>query len=105
MNRKAIDVAKEKEMYLKVVVSTAPFDNYNSFFNIYGEEDKPCRRIVVLTPYKDLEEVSEVNAGTAIVTDRLINNNLWLAEFPLTTLPSKIELDKIIISEEQYKLL
>lgn len=105
MNFKAIDVAKEKGLYLKVVVSTAPFDNYNSFFNIYGEEDKPCRRVVVLTPYAELEEVTDSNPGAPIVTDRLIHNNLWISEFPLTTLPSKIELDKIMISKEQYNLL
>ena len=57
---KAVDVAKELGLYLKMVVSTKEYNNYNSFYNIYGEHEEPCRRILVLTSYKELEEVNEV---------------------------------------------
>ncbi|MDD6796103.1 MAG: hypothetical protein PUE01_11960 [Clostridiaceae bacterium] len=101
----AIDFVKEHNLYLKVTTSTATFDNYNSFFNIYSEMDEPCRRVVVITPYSDLEEVNEVDKGQPIIKDRLIDNNLWLEEYPLTTVPSKIDLNKIVLSDEQVKLL
>ena len=32
---KAIDVAKELGLYLKMVVSTKEYNNYNSFYNKY----------------------------------------------------------------------
>ena len=44
---KAIKAAKDLNLYLKVVTSTKSFENYNSFFNIYGDFEEPCRRIIV----------------------------------------------------------
>lgn len=37
---KAVDVAKELGLYLKMVVSTKEYNNYNSFYNIYGEHEE-----------------------------------------------------------------
>ena len=53
----ALEAAKKYNLFLKVVTSVKSFDSYNSFFNIYDETEEPCRRIVVLTKNKELEEV------------------------------------------------
>ena len=53
----AIEAAKKYNLYLKAVVSVKSFDSYNSFFNIYDKSEEPCRRIIVLTKSKELEEV------------------------------------------------
>jgi len=34
---KAVDIAKELNLYVKLVTSCDNFENYNSFFNIYSE--------------------------------------------------------------------
>jgi hypothetical protein len=99
-NVKAIDLAKELGIYLKVVTSVKAFDNYNSFFNIYDQFDEPCRRIVVLTPFKELEEVNDENPDKPILKEELIEGNVWLEEYPLLVSPKDITLDKMEISEE-----
>lgn len=105
MNEKLINasnVAKELGLYLKVVTSTSFFDDYNSFFNIFSENEEYCRRIVVLTPFKELEEVSEKDPSLLITEPIKIDGNIWIKEFPLTTNPDKIDLNEIEISEELY---
>lgn len=99
---KAEDVAKELGLYLKIVTSTKSFDNYNSFFNIFTETDEPCRRIAVLTPYKELEEVNEDDPSKPINKYRLIDGSLWIEEYPLTQNPNKISLEDITIPREAY---
>lgn len=99
---KAVEVAKELGLYLKVVISTKDFDNYNSFFNIYSEMDEPCRRILVLTPYKDLEEVNEDDPSNPIKKYEIIDGNLWIEEYSLRQNPNKISMEDVKIPEEVY---
>ena len=93
-------LAKELNLYLKVVTSIKSFDNFNSYFNIYSEHEEPCRRIVVLTPYKELEEVYDENPSEPIQSDKLIEGNIWIKEYPLTINPKKICLEDLEISKE-----
>lgn len=102
---KAKDLANQLGLYLKVVTSVKAFDNYNSFFNIYDQSDEPCRRIVVLTPYEDLEEVYDENPDEAITSPKLVDGSLWLEEYPLTTKPKNISLDEVCIDENLIKSL
>ena len=99
---KATEVAKELGLYLKVVTSTKGFDNYNSFFNIFTEMDEPCRRIVVLTPYQELEEVNDDDPSNPINKYEIIDGNLWIEEYSLRQNPSKISLEDVQIPEEVY---
>ena len=100
---KAIDVANELNLYLKVVVSTKSFENYNSFFNVYSESEEPCRRIVVLTPYKDLEEVEDEDSSKEIQKYKIIDGNMWIEEYPLLYSPSKINLSDIYLPKIVYQ--
>lgn len=95
----ALDAAKKMNYYLKIVVSTKYFDNYNNFFNIFYETEEPCRRIVVLTPYKDLEEVYDYSPGEDITPYTVIDGNLWIKEYPLIINPSNINMEEIYIPE------
>lgn len=95
---KAIDLAKELNLYLKIVTATNTFESYNSFFNIYEQYEEACRRIVVLTPFKDLEEVYDKESDSKIVENSIIDGNVWLKEFSLLVNPNTINLDDIIIS-------
>ncbi|MDS0524597.1 hypothetical protein NNC19_02830 [Clostridium sp. SHJSY1] len=97
---KALDVADKLGLYLKIVTTTSSFENYNSFFNIYTDMEEPCRRVAVLTPYKDLEEVTEVDLSKPIEKLKIIDNNLWIEEYPLTVNPKTIKLEDIYIPEE-----
>lgn len=99
---KATDVAMELGVYLKVVTSTKSFDNYNSFFNIFTEMDEPCRRIVVLTPYQELEEVTDEDPSKPINKYGIIDSTLWIEEYSLLHNPGKISLDDVKIPEEVY---
>lgn len=101
----ALEAAKEFRLYLRVVVSVKTFDNFNSFYNIYDLHDEPCRRIVVLTPYQALEEVYDEKPDEPIKTNTLIDGNLWLKEYPLTTNPKNIPLEDILVSKELVKEL
>lgn len=94
------EIGKILNLYLKIVVSTKSFDNYNSFFNIYGESEEPCRRILLLTPYKELEEVNDENPSEKINGYTIKDNNIWIKEYELTTNPNKIDLSAIVIEEE-----
>ena len=84
-------------LYVKVVTSMNTFDNYNSFFNIYDESEEPCRRILLLTPYSDLEEVYDNIPSEPIKPYKIIENNIWIEEYPLTTNPKNIMVDDIEI--------
>lgn len=98
----ANDTAKKLGLYLKLVVSTKSFENYNSFFNIYDEFEEPCRRIAVITPYSELEEVIDANSDKPIEKYSIIDGNMWLEEYPLLCSPSKIKLEEISLTREAY---
>ena len=98
-NIKAKDLANELGLNLKIVTSISTFDNYNSFFNIYSEHEEPCRRILILTPSKIIEEVYDLNPSEAINKYTFYDENIWLEEYPLTTNPKNIDLDTIEISK------
>ncbi|MEO2507538.1 hypothetical protein ABHA01_07050 [Clostridium paraputrificum] len=100
---KLIDVAKELNLNIKIVVSIKGFDKYNAFFNIYGEDDEPCRRLVILTKDENIEEVYDENPGEAITPGMVVDDNIWIKEYPLTTNPNKIDIDDIEITDEVYK--
>lgn len=108
MNRdlvSAIELAKELGLYLKIVTSMKSFDNYNSFFNIFSQTEEACRRIVVLTLYKELEEVDDEYADKPIITNKIIEGNLWIKEYTLTTNPKNIYLENIVVSKSLVKEL
>lgn len=95
---KALDVARDMGLYLKIVVSVCTCQNYNSFFNIYDEFEEPCRRIVVLTPFESLEEVIDKEPDKPIKKFEMIHGNFWIEEYPLTKKVEDINLDEIYIS-------
>ena len=86
----------EKE-YIK---ATEAAEKYNLFFNIYDEHEEPCRRIVVLTKTKELEEVYDENPTEEIKTCKIIQGNLWIRDYSLLTKPDSIDLSKFIISKK-----
>lgn len=97
---KVIDLAKELNLHVKLVTSIKSFDNFNSYFNIYSEVEEPCRRIVVITPYEELEEVYDENPDEPINSNVLTDGNVWIREYPLITSPKDIRLETLKISKE-----
>ena len=102
---KAIDLAKELGFHLKLVTSVTSFENYNSFFNIYESYDEYCRRVAVLTPYETLEEVYDFNPSEKLKEPILLDGSIWLEEYPLTTNPTTIKLENILVDKSQIKKL
>ena len=102
---KAIDLAKELNLYLKIVTATNTFESYNSFFNIYDQYEEACRRIVVLTPFKNLEEVYDKDSDSKIVENNIVDGNVWLKEFSLLVNPNTIDLYSITISKDEAEKL
>lgn len=101
----AVEVAKELNLHVKLVTSSGSFENYNSFFNIYSEMEEYVRRVVVITPYEDLEEVVEEDPSKPINTEKIIEGSLWIKEYPLLTVPSTIDINSIEITEKQAEIL
>lgn len=99
---KAIDLAKKMNLELKIVTSVRSFDYYNSFFNIFGETEEPCRRILILTKDKTLEEVYDENPDTKINEPCVMDDNIWLMEYPLTVNPNKINLEEIYVKNIEF---
>lgn len=97
---KVVDLAKELNLYVRIVTSIKSFDNFNSYFSIYSESDEPCRRIVVITPYEELEEVYDENPNSPVKSDILIDGNVWIKEYHLTTSPKNIHIDSLLVSKE-----
>lgn len=95
-----VELAKKSGLHLRIVTSVKSFDTYNSFFNIYDSFDEPCRRIVVLTKYEDLEEVYDENPDEPIVVGKCISGNYWIKDYPLTTNPNKISLEDILVPND-----
>ncbi|MDT8717416.1 hypothetical protein IAI10_12165 [Clostridium sp. 19966] len=94
-----LDIAKELNLFVKVVTSVSSFSNYNSFYNIYDENDEPCRRLLVLTPYEDLEEVTDQNPDVPVIDLKLIDGNVWIKDYPLTQNPKNIDFKDIKVSK------
>ena len=91
------ELGKILGLHIKVVTSIKEFDSYNSFFNIYGESEEPCRRILLLTPYNELEEVYDINPSEEINKYKIYDNNIWLKDYSLTTNPKNILIDEFEI--------
>ncbi|AGF57146.1 hypothetical protein B0P06_004565 [Clostridium saccharoperbutylacetonicum] len=96
----AIEAAKKYNLFLKVVVSVKSFDSYNSFFNIYSEQEQPCRRIAVLTKTQELEEVYEKNDTEKINECKIIDGNIWIKDYSLLTNPEKIDLENFNVDKK-----
>lgn len=95
----AIEAAKKYNLCLKVVTSVKSFDSYNSFFNIYDEAEEPCRRIVVLTKTKELEEVYDENPTEKLEECRIVDGNIWIRDYSLLVSPKKIDLADLIVDK------
>jgi hypothetical protein len=96
----AMEAAKKYNLFLKVVTSVRNFDSYNSFFNIYDEFEEPCRRIVVLTKTKELEEVYDENSTEEIKECKIVDGNLWIKDYSLLIKPDTIDLSNLIVSKK-----
>ncbi|MBP1889629.1 hypothetical protein J2Z53_001212 [Clostridium moniliforme] len=100
-----VEAAKELGLKVKLVTAVKSFDTYNSFFNIYGEEEEPCRRIVILTSDSEVEEVYDEDPSKKINNIENISGNIWVKEFPLTTNPKNIKFEDIHILKEEVEKL
>lgn len=100
-----VEAAKELGLQVKLVTAVKSFDTYNSFFNIYGEEEEPCRRIVILTSDSEIEEVYDEDPGKAVDKIEKIEGNIWVREFPLTFNPKNIKFEDIVILKEDLEKL
>lgn len=96
----AIEAAKKYNLFLKVVTSVKTFDSYNSFFNIYDETEEPCRRIVVLTKTKELEEVYDENPTEKVEECKIVDGNMWINDYSLLVNPDKIDLSDLIVNKK-----
>lgn len=97
---KVIEAAEKYNLFLKVVTSVRNFESYNSFFNIYDEYEEACRRIVVLTKTKDLEEVYDENPTETINECKIVEGNIWVKDYSLLINPDKIDLTNLIIDKQ-----
>lgn len=97
---KVIEAAEKYNLFLKVVTSVGNFESYNSFFNIYDEYEEACRRIVVLTKTKDLEEVYDENPTETINECKIVEGNIWVKDYSLLINPDKIDLTNLIVDKQ-----
>ncbi|MGM9934943.1 hypothetical protein [uncultured Clostridium sp.] len=101
----ALKAAEENGLYLKIVTSVKNFDSYNSFYNIYGESEEPCRRIAVLTKNNIIEEVYDDDESSELSDGRIVDGNLWIKEYSLLTNPDKIDLSQLEVSKKLLERL
>ena len=101
----ALKAAEENGLYLKIVTSVKNFDSYNSFYNIYGESEEPCRRIAVLTKNNIIEEVYDDDESSELSDGRIVDGNLWFKEYSLLTNPDKIDLSQLEVSKKLLERL
>ena len=100
-----LKAAEENGLYLKIVTSVKNFDSYNSFYNIYGESEEPCRRIAVLTKNNIIEEVYDDDESSELSDGRIVDGNLWIKEYSLLTNPDKIDLSQLEVSKKLLERL
>lgn len=96
----AKDAAEKYNLFLKVVTSVKNFDSYNSFFNIYEENEESCRRIAVLTKTEELEEVYDENPREEINEGKIVDGNVWIKDYSLLTQPETIDLSNLIVHKK-----
>ena len=101
----ALQAAEENGLSLKIVTSVKNFDSYNSFYNIYGESEEPCRRIAVLTKNNIIEEVYDDDESSELSDGRIVDGNLWIKEYSLLTNPDKIDLSQLEVSKKLLERL
>ena len=92
--------AKEYGLFLKIVTSVKYFDTYNNFFNIFDQQEEPCRRIAVLTKLEQLEEVYDEDPNEKLIENKIIDGNLWIQEYSLLVAPEKIMLQELMVSKK-----
>ena len=98
--------AEENGLFLKIATSDRNLDSYNSFYNIYGESEEPCRRIVVLTKNEILEEVYEDSPGEESIAEcRIVDGNIWLKDYTLLDNPKNIDLSSLMVPKELVERL
>lgn len=100
----ALKAAEENGLFLKIVTSVRNFDSYNSFYNIYGESEEPCRRIAIITKNSIIEEVYESDDKNEISQFKIIDGNLWLKDYSLLTNPEKIDLSELQVPKELFEI-
>ncbi|MDO5516785.1 MAG: hypothetical protein Q4F66_04470 [Clostridium sp.] len=99
-------IAEENGLILKIATSVRNFDSYNSFYNIYGESEEPCRRIAIITRNEMLEEVYEDSEKEEPVTEgRIVDDSIWLKDYTLLDNPDKIDLSELMVSRELVQKL
>lgn len=99
-------IAEENGLFLKIATSVRNFESYNSFYNIYGESEEPCRRIAVLTKNEILEEVYEDRKTEDPITEcRIVDGNIWLKDYTLLDNPKKIDLSGLMVPKELVDIL
>lgn len=106
MNEKYINAslaAKEYGLFLKIVTSVKSFDTYNNFFNIFDQQEEPCRRIAVLTKLEQLEEVYDEDPNEKLIENKIIDGNLWIQEYSLLVAPEKIILQELMVSKKVFE--
>jgi hypothetical protein len=102
---KAIDAVKQYGLYLKVATSTKLYGYHTKYYDLYADEEEPCRKVVVLTPYKELEEVCEQNSSKPIETNVIIDGSIWLKEYSLGVDPKNINFDDLLVQKELVQKL
>ena len=95
----ALLAAKEYGLFLKIVTSVKAFDTYNSFFNIFDQQEEPCRRIAVLTKLEQLEEVYDENPNEKLNESKIVDENLWIKDYSLLVSPKKINLQELMVDK------
>ena len=95
--------AKEHGLFLKVVTSVKSFDTYNNFFNIFDQQEEPCRRIAVLTKLEQLEEVYDDDPNEKLIENKIIDGNLWIEEYSLLVAPEKIILQELMVDKKVFE--
>lgn len=106
---KASLAAKEYGLFLKIVTSVKSFATYNSFFNIFDEDEEACRRIAILTKEEKIEEVYDENPDEKLIESKIVDGNLWIQDYSLITDPEKLNLEELMVNkkllEEFIKIL
>lgn len=99
-------IAEENGLFLKVATSVRNFESFNSFYNVYGETEEPCRRIAIITKNEILEEVYEDSPGEEPITEcKIVDDNIWIKDYTLLDNPKKIDLSGLMVPKELVEVL